>query len=131
MDRSRIAVFILEHDAFKTVQDALASIGDGGGMVPKPGTFTEGFYAIDIQRVSQEGGKHAHGIAAAAHAGADGVRQKSRHFQELFPGFHADAHLEIAHHLRIWMWPSRSSNDVKCIMWIGNPIAQCLIHRIF
>jgi len=100
MDRSRIAVLVLEHDALEPVQDALAPVGDGGGMIPEPGPLAERFHAVNIQRVSQEGGEHAHRIAAAAHAGAHRVRKKPRHFHELLPGFHADAHLEIAHHLR-------------------------------
>lgn len=85
-------------------------------MVPQLGALAEGFYAVNVQRVSQEGGEHAHGIAAAAHAGADRVRKKPRHFQELFTGFHADAHLEIAHHLREGMRAYYGANAVNGIL---------------
>ena len=65
-------------------------------MVSEPGARAERLHAVNVQRVAQEGSEHAHGIAAAAHTGAHGVRKQSGHFQELFPGFHADAHLEVA-----------------------------------
>ena len=57
----------------------------GGGMVSEPGALAERLHAVNVQRVAQEGSEHAHGIAAAAHTGAHGVRKQSGHFQELFP----------------------------------------------
>lgn len=52
---------------------------------PSLGPLPSGLHAVNVQRVAQEGSEHAHGIAAAAHTGAHGVRKQSGHFQELFP----------------------------------------------
>ena len=50
--------------------------------------------------IFKKAGEHTGRVAAATDTCSNDIRKMSGHFQELFPGFDTDAHLEITYHQR-------------------------------
>ena len=75
--------------------------------------------------------KQAHGIGAAADAGDERIRQSAFGGLHLLARLAADDRLEIAHHGGIRMRAGHRTDAVERIGNVGDPVAQCLVHRIF
>mgnify|MGYP007132059168 CR=1 FL=1 len=113
---SRIAVFVLEHDALEAVHDALLAVGEAGGVVAELGTPAERLNAVEIDGVVQESGEQAHGVGAAAHAGDDRIGKLARHIEELLSCLNAHNALEIAHHHREGMGADNGTDAVDGVL---------------
>ena len=74
--------------------------------------------------------EQAHGVGAAADAGDQRIRQPAFGLQHLLARLAADDRLEIAHHGRIGMRAGHRADAIERVVHIGDPIAQCLVHRI-
>lgn len=92
-----LAVLILQDICADAVEDALGAAGEGCGVAVGVQAVAAGFDAEeDDARVLGERVEHADGVAAAPHAGDDGVGEFALERLHLFLGFSADDGLEGA-----------------------------------
>ena len=88
------------------------------------------FHTNQLAVIIAKGVKNADGIRAATHTGNNAMRDASVLFQTLRPRLCANDRLQLAHHEGIGMRSRHRADDIKCILHIGDPVAQCLIESI-
>src|SRR5207248_1478138 len=81
--------------------------------------------AVGDERVEQPDG-----VAAAAHAGDDDVRQPAEYAPGLSPRLFSDHGVEVAHHHGIGMRAERRAEQIVRGADVGDPVAQRLVHRV-
>src|SRR5262245_35061246 len=110
MGQFDIAILVLQHVATSALEDAAAAAGESRGMlaglnaIPARLDTNQPNGAIIDERIED-----AHGVAATADAGDDGVRKAPERVETLTASFLADDRLELAHHERIRMRPEHRS----------------------
>lgn len=93
--------------------------------------FARRFDRVDLHiRIVEEGMEQADRIRSAADAGHQRVGQATFLTDHLFLRFEANDRLKVAHQHWIGMGASRRADDVEGVMHVGDPVAQCLVHRI-
>src|SRR5690242_16204327 len=71
------------------------------------------------------------GVAAAADAGDQHIRQATGGGQYLLSRFRADDTLEVAYHNRIWVRAERGAQHIIRILDVGHPVAHGLADGFF
>lgn len=100
-------------------------------MAAAGNAITRRFGAVDLDAgVVQERMEQTDGVAAAAHAGADRIRQAAVVFQHLRTRFAADDGVEIAHHARIRIRAGDGADDVEGVLHVADPVAHRFIQRV-
>ena len=130
VDRRGAAVFILEHDAVEAVHHALAAVVEACGVIAQGRAASQRFNAVDIHRIVEEAGKHAHRVGTAAHTGHHGVGQLAGHLQELRAGLNPHHALEIAHHHGEGMRPHHRADAVDGVVVFPAVGVKCRVHRL-
>ncbi len=126
-----LAVVVTDHVGAVAVQHARAAGGDRGGMAAGSDALAGGFGAVDLHpRIVEEGMEQADGVAAAADAGADRVRQAAVVLEHLRARLAADDGVEVAHHARIRIRAGNGADDVEGVLHIGHPVAHRLVQRV-
>ncbi len=93
--------------------------------------MSAGFGAIDSDAgFIEELIERADGVRAAADAGHERIRQAALGFHHLRANLLPDHLLEVAHHHRIRMRPRRGANQVVSRLYVGDPVAQRLVHGV-
>ncbi len=83
-----------------------------------------------MRRGVQEGPEEADGVAAAADAGDQHVRQATGRAQHLFPRLASDDRLELRHHVRVGVGAGRRAEHVEGRLHVRDPVAQCLVQGV-
>ncbi|MPM47170.1 hypothetical protein SDC9_93878 [bioreactor metagenome] len=132
-----LAILILQDESAVAVQHARGAALQRRGVLAAIQAFTSGFHADQARLFERDVGvEDAHGIAATAHAGDDGVGLLGgdmlvlEHLGHLREAFRADHALEVAHHHRIRVRASDGADDVEGVVHIGHPVAHGLVERV-
>lgn len=80
--------------------------------------------------ILQVGIEGADGVAAAPHAGDDGIRQATRLVQHLGAALQADDLLQFPHDGRVGMRPYGAAQQVEGVVGVGHVVAQGLVHGV-
>ena len=80
--------------------------------------------------IVEESMEDADGVAAAAHAGGDGVGQAAVVGQHLAPRLVANHRVEVTHQLRVRMRPGDGADDVEGVAHVGDPVAHGFVERV-
>ena len=99
--------------------------------------LTGGFDADQARVLVRDVGvEDAHGVAATAHAGDDGIRLRGgnalrgQHLGHLRQAFGADHALEVAHHHRVGVRAGHGADDVEGVVHVGHPVAHGFVQRV-
>ena len=96
-------------------------------------TLASGFHANETRFLEGDVRiKDAHGVAATTYASNDRIGLRALvHSGHLSNALFTDHTLEITHHHRIGVRTRNRANDVEGIFYIGDPIAQGFVQRVF
>ena len=133
-DRMRqldVASLVLQHERARALQHAGAATGKPCRVASRRDALSTGLDANQPDvAVVEERIEDADGIAAAANARHDHVRQPTRLLEDLRARFPADDRLELADHQRIRMRSERGAEQVVGVADVGDPVAHRLVDRV-
>mmetsp|Transcript_21583 Transcript_21583/g.35860 ORF Transcript_21583/g.35860 Transcript_21583/m.35860 type:complete len:502 (-) Transcript_21583:691-2196(-) len=125
-----LPVLVLQQVRAGPVQHPGLPLGQGGGGLAAR-ALAPGLDAHDLHvLVLQEGVEHADGVAAAAHAGDDVVRQLAGLLDDLAAGLAADDRLEVADDGRERVRPDGGADEVVRVADVGHPVAHGLVDGV-
>ena len=125
-----LAVLVLQQIGLVAVENAGAAASEARGMF-----LVEAMAGrLDAEhpdvRIVEKRMEQADGVGAAADCRDQQVGQAADAVQHLGAGFLADHALEVADQLGIGVGTGGGADDVECVVDIGDPVAQRLVHRV-
>ena len=129
-----LAVVVAQHIGAVAVEHARTAGGQRGRVQTAGDALARRFGADQAHAgIVEEGVEDADGVAAAADAGGDHIRQAAVIGQHLRARFAAHHRIEVADHARIRVGAGDSADDVEGVMHVGHPVAhrfvQCVLER--
>src|SRR5947199_368028 len=123
---------VLKHIALTSMEYTDIAAQDGSRMLAGPKSASGCLNAEHSYFwISNEGIKQPHGVASAADASDEIIRQPSLLLENLPTCFLSDHRLKVTHHHRIGMRAGYGTDQIVSIANVGHPIPQRLVHGIF
>ena len=129
--RGGAALFVFEHNAVEAVHDPFRAVLEAGGVVSQGRASAQRLHAVNLYRVVQEPGEHAHGVGAAAYTGYHGIGKLPGHLHKLLPGLNAHNGLEVPDHQGEGVGPHHGADAVNAVPVIRGIGGKGRIHRLF
>src|SRR5579883_28822 len=120
-----LAFGVLQQITVSAVEDAGCTAGETRGVRAQLGAATARFDSDQLDGgVVYEGVKHSDGVASAADAGEDRIRQTALALEDLPARFIADDAVKIANHHGVGVRAERGAEQVMRAVDVGDPIAH-------
>src|SRR5450759_6000673 len=130
-----LRVFILEHFCADAVEHAIFTFTQGGRMksllVRCFHVAASGFYCEQVNIFFYKRMEYSHGIASAACARHDRIREPAFLFQYLQSCLFSDDALEITHHSWERMRPDNRAYHIMSCLDVCHPVAHGFIDGVF
>src|SRR6267143_4560900 len=132
MGQFDLPFLVREKKSFGALQHAEAPGLETRGMLTATNSFAASFNA-DHPHISilEKGMEQADGVAAAADARDEQVRQALFAFENLAARFNADDALKIAYHHRVRVRAQHGAQYIMCGAHVRDPIAHRFVDRFF
>ena len=126
-----LPVVVADHVGAVTVQHADTAGRQRGSMASGLDAIARRLGTDDAHAgIIEEGMEQADGIAAAADAGGDRIRQAAVVGQHLRARLAPDHGVEVAHHARIRIGAGDGADDVEGVVHVGDPVAHRFVQRV-
>src|SRR5207249_6940245 len=131
MRRHNLPVFILEDVRKRSVKHARPPARKSSRVITECGSTTAGFNTHHANLfLADEVIEQSDGVASAAHAGYEYVRQPAFLLENLRARFSADDRLELSNHHRVRMRTKDRAEHVVCRTDVRYPVAHGFIDGV-